>query len=191
MDGGWDFTAYMERLCADLCTRLKDLRQVDMSRVAVTFAQTRRRSRYGLYATITPLRFPNGASEGLRRGRRWRMPTFFGPQGQELLYILSFYVPRFLNLPLREKLLTTLHELWHISPAFNGDLRRYAGRYRFHGNSRQQFNRRPVELLEQWLALDPPAELYELLRLNFPELRARFGAVVGRKIRRPKLVPLE
>jgi hypothetical protein len=191
MDGSWNFTDYMERLCADLCARLEDLRHIDMARVAVTFAQARRRTSHGLYATITPLRFPGGACEGLRRGRRWLMPSFYGPQGQELLYILSFCVPRFLNLSLRQKLLTTLHELWHISSDFNGDLRRYAGRCRFHGNSRRQFNRRPEELLDQWLALDPPADLYELLRLNFSELEARFGKLVGQKICRPKPILLE
>ena len=39
-----------------------------------------------------------------------------------MLYLLSFYLPRFLKLPWREKLATVIHELWHVNPQFNGDL---------------------------------------------------------------------
>ena len=41
---------------------------------------------------------------------------------------MSFYLPRFCDQSLDEKLSTVMHELWHISPAFDGDIRRLPGR---------------------------------------------------------------
>ena len=99
---GFDFTARARALCEDICRRLDALAHVDMQRVEVSFAQTRTASRYGMYASLTPLRFPGGREETCRRGRRWRIQKVIGPDGREALYLLNFYLPRFLDLPLIE-----------------------------------------------------------------------------------------
>ena len=77
-----------------------------------------------MFATLTPLRFAGGRMHTFRRKRRWRIQRLYDPDGREMLYILTFYLPRFLDLPLREKLTTVLHELWHVGPEFDGDVRR-------------------------------------------------------------------
>ena len=94
-----------------------------MRRVAVSFSQARSGTRAGMYATLTPLRFPGGRIHTVRRGRKWGMQKVKDHNGEEMLYILNFYLPRFLDLPFREKLDTVVHELWHIGPKFDGDLR--------------------------------------------------------------------
>ena len=43
--------------------------------------------------------------------------------GREMLYLLSFYMPRFLRSALRGQADDVVHELWHIGPDFDGDLR--------------------------------------------------------------------
>ena len=126
----------MRRLCDDMVARLDPLRHVDMSRVAVSFAQTRRGGSQGMFASLMPLRFAEGRMHTFRRKRRWGMQRLYDPDGREMLYILNFYLPRFLDLPFREKLATTLHELWHIGPKFDGDIRRLGGRCSAHGRRR-------------------------------------------------------
>jgi hypothetical protein len=162
-----------------------------MSRVAVSFAQTRRAGGYGMYASLTPLRFADGQMHTFRRKRRWGIQRLFDPDGREMLYILNFYLPRFLDLTFREKLVTTLHELWHVGPRFDGDVRRLGSRCFAHGSSHKQYDAHIEVLLDHWLALGPPESLYDFLRLNFRELNLRHGRIFGRRIPTPKLVPLD
>jgi len=188
---GFDFTLHMRRLCDDLVARLDWLRHIDMSQVAVGFTQTRKNTSYGMYASLTPMRFAGGRAHTLRRGQRWGVQGLRGPDGREILYILTFYLPRFLDLGFREKLTTTLHELWHISPRFDGDVRRFAGRCFAHGASQARYDSDVSRLVDRWLALSPPESVFGFLRMDFHELVVRHGRVFGRRIRAPKLVPMK
>ncbi len=188
--GGFDFTFHMRRLCADLAGRLPELSHIDPRRVAISLSQTRRDSPYGLYATLRPLRFAGGRTETTRRGRRWAIQRLVDPQGHEILYILTFYLPRFLNLPRDEKLATVLHELWHISPRFDGDLRRFRGRCYAHSSSRKRYDASMARLAQKYLALAPPEEVLAFLHHDFAGLVAGYGRVFGQRVRPPKLIPL-
>ena len=108
--------------------------------------------------------------------------------GREMLYILNFYLPRFLELRFREKLSTAMHELWHIGPRFDGDVRRYGGRCFAHGSSQRHYDAQVDELVDRWLASGPPESVCEFLRCDFRQLLARYGRVYGRKIPTPKLI---
>jgi predicted metallopeptidase len=187
---GFDFTLHVRRLCDDMVARLDPLGHIDMSRVAVSFSQTRRTGSQGMFASLTPLRFAGGQTHTFRRKRRWRIQPVCGPDGREMLYILNFYLPRFLDLPFREKLVTTLHELWHIGPNFDGDVRRLGGRCFAHGSSQKRYDAHIETLLDRWLSLGPPESLHAFLRLKFRDLAAQHGRVFGRRVRAPKLVPL-
>ena len=189
--GGFDFTLHMRQLCADMAARLEHLRHVDMARVAVSFAQTRRADNLGLFASLTPLRFAGGQLQTVRRKRRWSIQRLYGDDGREKLYILNFYLPRFLDLPFREKLATALHELWHIGPKFDGDIRRLDGRCFAHGSSQKSFDAHVEALLDRWLGLGPPEQLFDFLRSGFREWTARHGRVFGRRVPVPKLIALD
>src|SRR4030095_10646232 len=115
-------TLRMRLLCADIVVRTPELSHIDLSRVALSFSQTRRGVSWGMYASLTPLRFQGGALTTRRRGRLYQVQRLIDGSGREMLYLLSFYLPRFMNLDFREKLITVFHELWHISPEFDGDL---------------------------------------------------------------------
>src|SRR5690606_36006120 len=145
--------------------------------------QTRRDVSHGMYASLTPLRFAGGAESKVVRGVRWAIERLHDESGREYLYLLSFYLPRFQNLPFEEKLVTVFHEMWHIAPDFNGDLRRHAGRCYAHGPSQQKYDAHMARLAQAWLALNPPVHLYDFLSLNFAELAAEHGKVVGRRWR--------
>jgi hypothetical protein len=110
--------------------------------------------------------------------------------GNEMLYILSFYLPRFMQLSFSDKLTTVFHELWHISPDFNGDIRRHPGRCYAHSGSQKEYDARMEELSQKWMAMDPPDELYLFLKRKFGELEQQFGCVYGTRVKHPKLIPL-
>jgi predicted metallopeptidase len=187
---GLDFTGAMQRLCVDMAVRLPELAHVDMARVAVSFCQTRSSTRQGVFASLTPLRFPGGHSQTVRRGRRLTIQRVVDAAGREMLYLLSFYLPRFLDLPYREKLSTVLHELWHIGPSFDGDLRRFSGRCYAHGGSRKRYDADVESLTQRWLDAEPPNALHALLRHDFRQILADHGGIHGRRYARPRLVPV-
>jgi hypothetical protein len=188
---GLDFTLHVRRVCDDMVARLEPLRHIDPSRVAFSFCQTRKTVPHGMYASLTPLRFADGALEIVRRGRRWRIPRLTDRDGREMLYILNFYLPRFLNLTFEAKLATIVHELWHISPRFDGDLRRFGGRCYAHSGSQKRYDVHVNALAKRWLALAPPEPLYEFLRHDHRELVRRYGRIYGQRFRTPRLVPVE
>lgn len=186
---GFDFTGAIRAVCADMTRRAAELSHIDMRRVAIGMCQTRNAAMHGVFATLTPLRFEGGRLERTVRGRAHRIQPVVDASGQELLYLLNFYLPRFLNLTLEDKLSTVVHELWHIGPAFDGDLRRHAGRCYAHGHSQRQYDASMDRLTQQWLAADPPHHLYEFLERTFDELAAEHGGVCGQRWPTPKVVP--
>jgi hypothetical protein len=179
----------MRQMCADMVSRLPQLNHVALDRVLVAFAQARKRTSCGTYASLTPLRFRNGAMTEQRRGRWYAVQRVFDRHGREMLYVLNFYLPRFMDLEFKAKLVTVLHELWHISPEFNGDLRRHAGRCFAHTHSQREYDAEMEELADQWLAAAPPEAVYRFLQGNFVQLITHHGRIVGTKIHRPKLIP--
>ena len=186
----FDYTLHIRHVAADMVCRLPELAHIDLSRVAVAVCQTRKPVMHGMYASLTPLRFAGGAVTTIRRGRPHAIQCVQGPGGQEMLYILSFYLPRFQDLPLREKLITVLHELWHISPSFDGDIRRHAGRYHAHSHSQAEYDREMGIFADRWLAAGPPEELWSFLREDFAQLATRHARIIGLRIRRPRILPL-
>jgi hypothetical protein len=171
--------------------RLPEFGHIDLAQVAFSVTQARKAVPHGLYASLTPMRFSAGGRQTVIRGRPYRVAPLLDSQGREILYILGFCLPRFLNSSLEEKLSTTLHELWHISPQFDGDLRRHDGRCYAHGYSQRDYNGRMDRLAQRWLVRDPPAHLYSFLQWSFDELVAEYGGVIGTRIAAPKLIPME
>ncbi len=185
---GFDFCAHARTLCADIVRRLNDLAHIDLEHVALRVCQTRRSGRVGVHATLTPLRFAGGATRVIRRGHAWEIEPVYDKRGRSMLYLLSFYLPRFLDQPAQEKLATIVHELWHISPAFDGDLRRHPGRCYAHGRSQAAFDERVAALARQIPQATFPSETFGWLGLNFDELKRRHGSVFGWRRRTPRLI---
>ena len=187
--GGFDFCVAIKQLGLDIVARTPALAHVDFQQIAIVFAQARKRVNYGVYASLTPLRFQAGSLTTKRRGRQYTIQRMFDSAGAEYLYILTFYLPRFQDLDPREKLITIFHELWHISPAFDGDIRRHEGRCYAHTGSQAQYDAHMETLVDAWLAQQPPEALWSFLKLNFAALQGRWGRVTGARIARPRLIP--
>jgi predicted metallopeptidase len=185
----FDFTAHIHKLCGDIISRCPELAHVVTQQVLFGFTQARNGRAHGLQARVTPLRFHGGRLVRRHRGVSYQVQRFV-VDGGDVLYLMTFCLPRFLNQSFDDKLVTLFHELYHISPRFDGDLRRHAGRYAMHSHSQRRYDLHMANLARAYLASRPDPGLHGFLRLNHSQLRRRHGRVVGVVVPRPKLVPL-
>lgn len=164
-----DLSAQLAVLCRHLTESLPELAHIDPERVLFAIARSRAEGRHGLLARIAPLRFAGGVRELTRRRGPWRetyrMPIL-SHDGREIHYLITVFIPRFLRLPFAEKLATVIHELYHISTACDGDIRRFPGRNFAHGSSRVGFDRIVARLAEAYLKGSPPPDLLAFLHLE-------------------------
>jgi hypothetical protein len=180
-----NLTGELERLIRDITARTPELQHIATERLLVCVSSGRPTAG-GSLAKIHPLRFAGGEkSVKTRRGRRsvlCTMPTIVH-QGEEMLYVIYFLVPRFLELPFREKMITIFHELYHISPDCDGDIRRFPGRNYAHGSSTKSYNLLMGQLVDQYLQRLQDHSPLEFLRGNLSDLRSRHRAIVARGYR--------
>jgi hypothetical protein len=185
----FDFCAAVRRLCTDVAARTPELAHIDTTRILFAFTQARNARPHGLQARVTPLRFRSGSLTRRHRGVTFQVQRHF-VDGVEVLYLMTFCLPRFLNQDFDGKFVTLFHELYHISPQFDGDLRRHAGRCEVHTSSQRRYDEQMAKLARAYLADRPGPDLHAFLRLNFAQLVARHGCVLGTVVPRPKMVPV-
>lgn len=185
----FDFCGHVRRLCADLVARCDEFRHIDVSRLLFAVTQARSGRKHGLQARVTPLRFQNGNLVRQRRGTAFQVQRYF-VGSQEMLYLVTFCLPRFLDQSFDDKFVTLFHELYHISPTFDGDLRRHDGRYEIHSRSQRRYDQQMAHLARSYLDSKPDPILHAFLRLDFAQLERRHGSVVGIVVPRPKVLPL-
>jgi len=176
----FDYTGHLECLIRRWCRRYPQLGHIEMDRVVVSIAKCRSRSARGLYATISSLRFPNARSDKKTNGRVYRWPCV-KKGGREALYLIKFYLPRFHDLSLDDKVTTILHELHHIHPKFNGEFRSFPGRNWAHGGSQRKYERMFECLKRDILKRSDPFETL-FLNCRFRTLLRRFGDVYGHRL---------
>jgi putative metallopeptidase len=182
----FNYTDAMWEVVRDVVATLDEFRHVDLDRVLLSIAQARQSSKHGTYASCVPLRFESGATETVIGKRRYRMPAL-QHGGREILYLLYFMLPRFHDeQDYHEKLATVIHELYHISPHFDGDIRRFSGKNFAHGHSREVYHAAMRKLADRYLFASPRAQEHEFLRVPFTELLERPGGVVGLRVTRPR-----
>lgn len=189
LDKPFDFCGHVRRLLCDIVQRCEPLGHVMVDKLLLAVTQARNGHAHGLQARVTPLRFAKGKLMHARRGVPYQVQRYFVGV-HEFLYLMNFCLPRFLNQDFEHKLTTVFHELFHISPEFDGDLRRYAGRYCIHSHSQRCYDEKMSRLSRDYLQSNPDPSLSAFLRLNFAELQHRHGSVLGIIVPRPKLVPI-
>jgi hypothetical protein len=184
-----NLTGELESLIGDIIAGTPELSHIIPNKLLVCVSSGRP-SAGGSLAKIHPLRFEGGEkSVSTRRGRRnvvCTMPTI-RHQGEEILYVIYFLVPRFLELPFREKLITIFHELYHISPACDGDIRRFPGKNYAHGSSTKNYNVYMGKLVDIYLQQTADHSPLAFLEGNLAELRSRHRAIVARRLQAPRI----
>src|SRR5437773_25781 len=134
----FNYTEALEMLIREIVERVPEFGHVEVDRLLVACARSRNNGPVGGYAKIVPMRFAHGARERRIGRHTYEMPPLTY-RGREILYLIYFFMPRFGDLSYRQGLETVVHELYHISPRFDGDIRRFPGRNFAHGVSQQRF----------------------------------------------------
>ncbi|MBQ9799146.1 MAG: hypothetical protein IJO40_04310 [Thermoguttaceae bacterium] len=186
----FDYTNALSVVCRDICAKTPIFQKYDLDYVGFACRRTRNNELHGVFASLTPLLFEGGGLATYRRGSYWKAPDVVA-DGRKLLYVLTVYVPRFLDLPLNEKIRTLTHELYHISPDFNGDVRRFPGKNYAHGASREKYDAVVAQYADAWLARDPDPRIWGFLQYDAVGLTRRFGKVSYRRFRTVKLIRIE
>jgi len=184
-----DITKALEPLCRDICQKLPELSHISPDQVLFSLSRSRAEGSHGIYARIAPLRFHQGQREISRRRGRY-LETFCMPrlthEGRDILYLITLMIPRFLRLSFEQKLSTLIHELYHISESFDGDIRRFPGRNFAHGHSRSAYNRTIRTLMQRYLATEPAAELLNPLAITEADWADGRVRIVGNRVPIPK-----
>jgi predicted metallopeptidase len=141
----------------------------------------------GVVAKLRPMLFEGGSKTKVVRNIEYAAPEII-INGINILYIVYFHLPRFLNHGNQKtKLSTVIHELHHVSPLFNGDIRRYSGKNYAHGNSRKDFDDLISIYTDEYISYTIHPELSIFLKYKYNELKRKYGAVYGDMIRIPRL----
>jgi predicted metallopeptidase len=185
----FNFSTAIRRLCADIVRHTATLRHIDVSRLLFGMTQARSGVRHGLQARVTPLRFHHGHRTRPRKGVLYQVQRYL-VDDCEMLYLVTFCLPRFLDQDFDDKFITLFHELYHISPGFEGDLRRHEGRYALHSHSKRLYDAHMADLARAYLSNGAQRSLHDFLRLNFAQLQHRHGSVVAVVVPRPRLLPV-
>jgi len=188
-ENGFDFSDHISRLCQDITSNCPAFYHIDPQACMFTVTPSRSQRRHGLLARVTPLRFPDGQRYRRRNGSLYQVQRYFVEE-QELLYVVTFCLPRFLNLPFEEKLVTVFHELFHISPYFNGDIRRHDGRCSKHSQSKREYDEAMRELVRQYLNSHNRPAVLGFLHSTAAQLTASYGGITGVIVPRPLVVPV-
>ncbi len=188
---GLPFCDCMTELVRDIACRVPQLAHIEADRIAFSIARARSRSRAGTYAFVVPLRFEGGRETIVHGRRTYRMPAV-QVGDRDALYAVYFLAPRFLNLSRQRKLHTIIHELYHMSERFDGDLRRFPGRRWAHGPSKARFDQ-TVDLLMRMYLHDHGSRwprVAQFLHYTAREADELFGGVKALSLPRPRPEPV-
>jgi hypothetical protein len=166
------------------------LGHIDPERTLVCVGSNRSGARGGVYGKLVPLKFKDGAPALTYRGRVYAIPEV-SLNGRPCLYIIYFYMPRFFDLPWEEKLRVIFHELYHISPRFDGDIRRMAAVKTAHGRSKKRFDSHFAGELGAFIEAHRDTPLADFLKLDSSSMYRRYRRVNGIRMKHPKPVVIK
>lgn len=138
------YSEHIQRLISDIVSRVPIFSHINVDQIMVSVSYARNSSMDGVWAELYPMKYQNGHYS--IRERKGNVIYLYKTDrlhiGQrEILYILYLMMPRFQNLSFNQKLKTLFHELYHISPGFDGKLRQIHSRFIYHGSRNDLFER--------------------------------------------------
>ncbi len=184
----FDYAAKLHYIMNDIVTTLPEFAHINMERVYVATKKTRKRSNYGMQANIQALRFQDGSPYCSKKGYTWYWPDVY-LNDKQLYYIINVFLPRFHNHSFHYKIQTLIHELYHISPFCNGDIRTFGKKRSAHGHSKKKFHLHMSEITDRYLSTVTDMTHFQFLRNSFQYLKRKYSLVL-RNVRgmRPVLI---
>ncbi|MBP7734709.1 MAG: hypothetical protein KA369_01925 [Spirochaetes bacterium] len=180
-----DLSQALTAVIADIVRRCGPLGHIDVNRLLVCVGSNRGGRYGGLYGKLIPLRFKDGSSLLRFRGRIYALPEITS-NGASCLYIIYFYMPRFFDLSWEEKLRVIFHELYHISPEFDGDIRRMGAVKAAHGHSKKRYDSLFDSELQIYKNHIQGTPLVDFLSMKSQDLYARYRRVTAVRMKHPR-----
>ena len=184
-----DLTEIITRIIQEITATSNQFSHVDVNRLLVCLGSNRRNGRGGTLGKLVPLRFEKGAQVLKYRSRYYTIPEVI-QDGVTFLYLIYFYMPRFFDLDPDEKLKVIFHELYHISPDFDGDIRRMGAVKKAHGHSRNKFDLLYEEDLISFREHIRQTPLIDFLELDSKSIFKLYRTVTGRRMKHPKPIKI-
>jgi len=171
----------------DIVRSSQALGHIDVESTMVCVGSNRSGRRGGLYGKLIPLRFENGSQVLRYRGRFYTIPEVSN-NGRICLYLIYFYMPRFFNLSWEEKLRVMFHELYHISPRFDGDIRRMGPVKKAHGHSKKHFDTLYDSDLQEFIRNIHSTPHQRFLAMDARSLYRNYRRVTAVRMKHPRPV---
>lgn len=185
--GTINLTDILSLITREIVSSTDEFKNYDCNQILICAASNRSNGRGATYGKLQPLRFENGSPIINHRGRVYAMPnvTF---NNHEIKYIIYYYFPKFFDLPAKEKINVMFHELYHISPDFNGDIRRMGKFKKAHGHSKKFFEEQYLYMADSFYKNIKDTSYHSFLEMTSKELLACYKKVTYTRIKTIKPV---
>jgi len=187
----FDYANQMKRLIADVCNKVPVFSHIKPHQIIISYADAKHHGAEGTWAQLYPMKYENGYYSTRERvgNKIYLYKTKRLKSGRsEILYIIYFMMPRFQNFSYFRKLETIFHELFHMSPKFDGRLRKLHPRYIFHGPSMRLYDERIRYWVRYYLKKKPNLNRNRFLNYNAKQLHDHYGKIDYVYIPEPKEV---
>jgi hypothetical protein len=155
-----DLTEGLRVAATEVCAHVPELGHVRVPEVHFAVFYSRQARRTLTYARCYPL-----TTTVRKRGKRvYCLTPVVTPGGLTARYVLAFAWTRYWEMTPRERLLTLVHELYHVGPAFDGEARTFPSGG-WHGRGRKWFDKVVEGLADDHL---PPGFLERHAVLSLP-----------------------
>jgi len=175
-----DFSKEIVRLIEDISKKVPVFSHIQAKRILVSCADARNPGASGIWAQLYPMKYENG-HYSIRERTGQKIYLYKTDQIRvgrcEIYYIIYLMMPRFQNLSYFQKLETIFHELYHISPEFDGRLRMIHPRYNFHGPSLKLYDQKVRYWIRYYLRSNPSRFRNRFLKHDFKSLSRKHQGV--------------
>jgi len=184
MSDSINLTDVLTLIIHDIIKSTDEFKSFDINKILVCCASNRKDSKGAIYGKLQPLRFKDG-SEIIQHNKRYYTIPKIMLNNVEILYILYLYIPKFFDMPIKDKINVMFHELYHISPEFNGDIRRMGNIKSAHGHSKKSFEEKYIKYASKYFNKINETPFYSFLQMNFEDIEKQFRII---KYRRMKII---
>lgn len=185
-----NISSLLEDVITDIAAECPSFSHIEPDKLLVCIATNRGGSRGATFGKLVPLRFEKGSRILNHHGRLYSIPEIHH-NGKKIRYLIYFYMPRFFDLPVEEKIRVIFHELYHISADFDGDIRRMGKVKKAHGHSRKHFDSNFEDEQIRFTSRLKEKPYLSVLSMNTAQLKRNWNRITGRRMKVPKPVRLE
>ena len=189
MSDSINLTDVLTLIIHDIIKSTDEFKSFDINKILVCCASNRKDSKGITYGKLQPLRFKDG-SEIVQHNKSYYTIPKIVLNNIEILYILYLYIPKFFELPINDKINVMFHELYHISPKFNGDIRRMGNIKSAHGHSKKSFEEKYIKYASKYFSKINETPFYSFLQMSFEYIETQFKVIKYRRMKsiKPQLL---